>query len=671
MNPELIKKYGNVFFSASQIKDSKLNIIPVGPVLDLGLHGGIQEGTWTIVSGMPKIGKGQPLDSIIYTPEGPIRMGDIKIGQSICSPDGTITNVVGIFPQGKKKVYRIYFTNGRKVECDEDHLWLIKDHSRKDEEVISLKDLLKRTLYRYSNKYKHYEISIPTSICEFKESDLIIPPYIMGILLGDGSFRDSSLKITSVDKFILDEISNIISKDDFILKHHSNITYFIHDSKMTSWKTPNRYKKYIREIGLDNKLSYDKFIPTEYIYNSIENRLALIQGLLDTDGSVSINKKGYATIEYSTSSIQLANQVKYIIESLGGIASVKERFTFYTYKGKKLRGKKSYRVRISYKDQEKLFRLPRKKDLIPNKIKPVTNKIEKIEYIGEIETQCIKVDNINGLYVTNDFITTHNTTLVLQIAKNAQKLYDKKIFITDAEGRFGELQTGSVTGLDLDKVTVIKSEPGNILSAQKHLDIGLNIIKDNPGCIYIIDSTSALCAEEELAAEIKSAGRNNTPKLLASFCRQAGQIVPINKVTVILIQHLIANTSGYGSPYIEDSGQKVKYQFQNKLKAKSVEKWLNKEDKQIGQIIKWAIEGSALGPPGETVQSYIRYGYGIDEVMEIIDLALLTGIIKKGGAWFSSECFDSKIQGQEKLHEYLSSEPGIYQNIYTKVKELL
>lgn len=266
---------------------------------------------------------------------------------------------------------------------------------------------------------------------------------------------------------------------------------------------------------------------------------------------------------------------------------------------------------------------------------------------------------------------TGKTTIALQIARNAQKLYNKHIYLTDAEGRFGQLNTASVKDLDLDKLTVIKSTKGNILSAQKHLDIGLDIIKSVPECVYIIDSTSALCAEEELSSEIKSQTRILGPKLLASFCRQAGQVVPVNKTIIILITHLISNTSGYGSPYSEDSGRKIKYQYQNKLRCKKSEPWLDKENKQIGQISSWLIEGTALGSKGQTIESYIRYGHGIDEEMEIIEFGLSFGIIKKAGAWFSSDIFPDKIQGQEKLHEYLINNHDKFEELNKQVKNFL
>lgn len=262
------------------------------------------------------------------------------------------------------------------------------------------------------------------------------------------------------------------------------------------------------------------------------------------------------------------------------------------------------------------------------------------------------------------------TTIALQIARNAQKLFNKKIYLTDAEGRFGQLNTASVSGLDLENFTIIRSTKGNILSAQKHLDIALDIIKNVPECVYILDSASALCAEEELSTEIKSQTRVLGPKLLASFCRQAGQVVPINKTIVLIITHLISNTSGYGSPYSEDAGRKLKYQFQNKIRCKKIENWMNKEN-QIGQISSWLIEGSALGPKGQTVESYIRYNHGVDEEMEIIELGLLLGLIKKGGAWFSSDLFPDKIQGQENLHSFLCSNREIYNQLEIKVKEML
>lgn len=266
------------------------------------------------------------------------------------------------------------------------------------------------------------------------------------------------------------------------------------------------------------------------------------------------------------------------------------------------------------------------------------------------------------------------TTLALQLAANAQKeeYGNKTIYYIDVEGRFKKMNLSTVNTLNQDKFELIRSEKGKILSAEDFLTIAMDIIKGHPECVVIVDSTSALCAAKELGEDIKSSGRNEGPKLLAAFCRQMANVVPVNNTIVILIQHLIANTSGYGPTMMEDGGNKVKYQVDVKLRGKGAEKWLNTNDEQIGQIAKWDITTSALGAPSSTVESYIRYGYGIDDIMEIIQLSTDFGVINKAGAWYSFDYNgeEVKAQGIEKLHAKLLENKELLSYINSKVSVL-
>ena len=246
------------------------------------------------------------------------------------------------------------------------------------------------------------------------------------------------------------------------------------------------------------------------------------------------------------------------------------------------------------------------------------------------------------------------STLALQIAANAQKQHNKQVFLGNVEHRINKKELSGIHDLDPNKIEIIQSQKGKILVAQDFLQEFTNIIKTIPGCILIIDSTSALCAEKEFTEDITSQARNEGPKLLATFCRKMASIVPVQDVTLIIIQHLIANTSGYGSPYYEDGGNKIQYQADIKLRCNSFSKWnaaQNDDSTRIGQVVTWQIMTSALGPPGGKVQSYIRYGYGVDDIKEYLGLALDMGIIDKGGAWYSITFGDQtlKFQGEEKL----------------------
>lgn len=252
------------------------------------------------------------------------------------------------------------------------------------------------------------------------------------------------------------------------------------------------------------------------------------------------------------------------------------------------------------------------------------------------------------------------TTTALQIAANAQQQYNKQIFIGNVEHRITKRELEGIHGLDISKIEIIQSQKGKILMAQDFLQEFTNIVKTMPGCILIVDSSSALCAEKEFTEDITAQARNEGPKLLANFCRKMASIVPVQDVILIIIQHLIANTSGYGSPYYEDGGNKIQYQADIKLRCSSFQKWnavQNDDTTRIGQILNWQVVTSSLGPPGGKVQSYMRYGYGIDDIKEMIGLGLDLGLIEKGGAWYTFG--DLKVQGEEKLRTAVAEQPEL------------
>lgn len=275
---------------------------------------------------------------------------------------------------------------------------------------------------------------------------------------------------------------------------------------------------------------------------------------------------------------------------------------------------------------------------------------------------------------------TGKTSTALQLAANAQQSNPNRVIIyDDVEHRLKKLNLKGIHGLDISKerFKVVRSTQEKILSAEDHLNIMIQLIKDNPGCVAVIDSSSALCSMSEMVEDVKANGRASGPKLLAAFCRQIAPVILVNKCIVIIIQHVIANTSGYGPAWVEDGGEKLKYQADVKMRIKGIEKW-GDGDNRVGQIITWEIVKSALGPPVEKFESYLRYGYGLDDAWEIIDLACDIGLIKKGGAWFTLNfCKQAdaeegeKIQGQENLYQLLRSKPELYNDLLKQVKESL
>ena len=161
---------------------------------------------------------------------------------------------------------------------------------------------------------------------------------------------------------------------------------------------------------------------------------------------------------------------------------------------------------------------------------------------------------------------------------------------------------------------------------------------------------------------------------MAKFCRKVANVVPVNKNVVIGIPHLMGNPTGYGAEFKEKSGQAVAYQVDVKLRARRFPPW-EISGTQIGQTIEWQVITSALGPPGGRIESYLRYGEGIDELTELIVLGTDLGIIQKAGAWmtlsFVEEEEKPKFQGIEKCRIALLENPQFRESLQNSIKGFL
>lgn len=396
----------------------------------------IRNNTLTIVHGPAGTSKAQPLTSPILTPNGWTTMGELNIGDKVISVDGESTNVVGIFPQGEKEIYEFLFSDGSVVECCADHLWLTQTeddrYNRKWSMAIdgkrkryaspkegSVKTTLEiiETLYTNRGRINH---SIPmVKPVNFIKKDVEIDPYIMGFLLGDGCFR-KSVSFSTIDLEIVENIKKLIENDGMQVKKRNQCDYAITDNIQGK----NRYKSYLMKLGIWNKLSYEKYIPDCYKFNSIEDRIKLLQGLMDSDGTVSSDG---LYVSFCSTSMQLICDVKEIVQSLGGIATEHTpRNENYTYNGVKKKGRESYNLTITMNPEINPFFLNRKSNIVVSKsrYKP-SRRIISVKMIGMKKAQCIKIDHPTHLYVTNDYIVTHNTFTSCYTALSM--LADKKI----------------------------------------------------------------------------------------------------------------------------------------------------------------------------------------------------------------------------------------------------
>ena len=265
------------------------------------------------------------------------------------------------------------------------------------------------------------------------------------------------------------------------------------------------------------------------------------------------------------------------------------------------------------------------------------------------------------------------TVTALTFCANAQKHYQRKVYYANIEGRLKKRDLEGIADLSLDpeKMQIIGSTEGNILSAEKYLSIVDNIVHTQPGSLAVVDSFSALSSEAELTGDLSDMQVMSVQKILAKFCRRISNVLPINRVTVIGITHLMANMQrfGRGKTKIEKSGNALKYQVDVKLHAThSVP--LMQGDAQIGQTIHWQIATSAIGPPGQKVESHIRYGRGIWKEMEVADLLIDFGLVAKAGAWLKLPNGE-KVQGKANFAQYLEDNPKEYEEFRKQIFEMV
>ena len=371
-----------------------------------------ERGLYVFYGGAKGGGKGQHVNSNIVTPFGMKRMGDIKTGDLVASPDGTYSPVIAIHPLGKKKLYRITFIDGASSLFTLDHLWYAKVVGRKNKRneeysIYTTEELI--DLLKKANDGKKRTIT-PNVLIPLAEPIQFTPvrnrywkgypvdPYVLGVLIGDGGLTGESVYFFSGDKEIVDNVN----KTYHVNKHSSEYSYSIPDG--------GKLKKELLKLGLMGCRAENKFVPDLYKFAPLEDRYELIKGLFDTDGY--IDNKGH--VEFSTVSNQLALDVQYIIRSLGGKATLNNKIGSYKDgDGNRKECQKVYTLYIQIKDPSFLFSLTRKKNRKHTKFNGGNGipcrRLISIEYEKTDEAQCITIRNPSGLYVTDDFIVTHNS----------------------------------------------------------------------------------------------------------------------------------------------------------------------------------------------------------------------------------------------------------------------
>lgn len=359
----------------------------------------------------------------IRVQNGWIPIKDIKIGDKVYGGDGKLCNVLNKTNLQKQvKFYKLTLRDGRTIRCCEDHQWKVWDKYKNQGisanpiySVLSTKDMVnKHAIKRIGKKSNgtefRYALPINKPLIEETEKELLIHPYIVGVLLGDGGMTTNATIITSADEELINRVIQLLPIGYKIKKRTDKYGYAIIRDKNIRDENGQfviPFYQLLRKAGIAQTGSHLKSIPDNYKYSSYEQRLELIKGLNDTDGY-----SHESTIEYYTSSNKLSDDYLEVARSLGLHCrhSVKEAWI----------GNKRYldcnRIRI-YTDQP-IFSLERKLQYLSHiRSKQGQSKFEKV-FITKIEEDgfddgyCIAVDSSDNTYITQDYIVTHNSFLL-------------------------------------------------------------------------------------------------------------------------------------------------------------------------------------------------------------------------------------------------------------------
>jgi len=426
-------------------------------------------------------GKAQPMWAKVLTVDGWKKMGAISKGDKVISVDGTPTSVLGVFDRGVKSVYKVTFSDGSATHCCDEHLWETQTlYERRKSSGNPKWDCGKpkvRELKEIAQTIdKSHFIPIASAI-NFKEKDFYIHPYIIGVILGDGcvSYKTTEFSNFHTDTHIEHKVRELLPSG-YILKREINKDRC--DSCKITEINPTHNGKYkfnleLERVGVRFKKSYEKSIPEEYLFGSAEQRVSLLQGLMDTDGWVD---KRIKSAIYGTTSESLSKSIVALVNSLGGVALTTQKTPKYSYRGEKRTGRLFYILHINLPKDIEPFSLPRKADIyVPNYKYLPKRKIVSIDFVSNEPVRCIEVEHERSLYITDDYIVTHNTLTSLGIAKRFIKRGKKNILIiTPSDKKIGDwIDEARLLGIDAKGLQGLKDR-GEGISVTTYANFGQN-----------------------------------------------------------------------------------------------------------------------------------------------------------------------------------------------------
>ncbi len=448
-------------------------------------------------------GRAQPVFTKVLTPTGFRPIGELRVGDSVIGSDGCPAEVLGVYPQGFKEIYRVHTQDGSSTLATGDHLWSVytpEDRRRgKPPHVLQTKEMIGNLRKTHNHRYELPLLRAPVS---FESRPVPLDPYALGLLLGDGCITCSTTpSFATNDPELAEALGRLIPGIE--VRRKSEVDYVLNRVTRPGEviTIANPVTAATRQLGLAGTRSDTKFIPEDYLFNSPDVRLAVLQGLLDSDGGPVTQQGRTCRIQFGTASDRLRDDVAFLVQSFGGVVYQRTR---------KAEGRKPGLARglevhhrsdahildIRLPDGVAPFRLARKvaKYDATGGGQPMRF-VHRIEPAGTEEAVCIQVAAADSLYVTEDFLLTHNTLndafIILDEAQNTTG-EQMKMFLTRLGFGSKVVVTGDITQVDL---------PGGATSGLRAVMQILDGVDD----IHFAELTSADVVRHRLVSEIVDA----------------------------------------------------------------------------------------------------------------------------------------------------------------------
>ncbi len=611
---------------------------------------GIPQGRITCFTGPSGSGKAQPLTSKVLTPDGWKQMGDVSIGEKIITPSGAVSEVTHIHPQGKKDIYTITFHDGSTTQCCLDHLWecWMYDSNKKThtKQVVDTKCLIEyhTTTWVMNHNHPIYVDVVPP--IEHKEVKLAIDPYLVGALididLNDGTNHQSPLPLDVSEYTDMCDIDNYTNK--------------------------------LRILSMLGHNNHESHILQPYQDGSIAQRMELIRGLMDSNGI--IDDKG--NVSYATMSHRLATDIQQILWSLGIQCAIVAKHCNVDDITKTDLLPSQFILTINSKEPKELFSLSSKIARCTTSLHEDTNQyrrsIKDIRFTSTELAQCITIDHPDHLYITDDYIITHNSFLACNAMREAQKA-GAYVFVLDSENALDD-EFVSKLGVDInnrynyfpvDTIPQVKKVVSEILMGYKD-EYGDD--PNAPQMLFIIDSLDMLLTETEDAQfdkGITKGDQGQRNKQLKAMLRSFVQKIKRPNISMIVTDGVYRNQdimNGEGVWMVKDA---VKFALSQigmltKLKLKN-----DKEDARKVTGIRMKVEGykTRFTQPFQTITLEVPYETGMDPYNGLIDVAVNMGLVTKKGSRFSikgsDDTFYRKDFGQYAPDILIEAEKLSYQ----------